>query len=65
MTRCCIAYHALAHGEIRLLPELCEYCLFAPQSVRCWPAETGYAVADWLTSRGHVPQFMALPLRPA
>jgi NAD+ diphosphatase len=64
MPRCCIAYHTLA-GDIRLSPELCEYRLFTPQSVRSCPAGTGCVVADWLTLRGHVPHFMALPLRPA
>jgi NADH pyrophosphatase NudC (nudix superfamily) len=64
MNQVIIAYHALARGEIHLSPELCEYRLFTLQSVRCWPAGTGYALADWLTSRGHVPQFMALPSRP-
>ncbi len=65
MNQVIIAYHALACGEIRLSPELCEYRLFTPQTVRCWPAGTGYALADWLTSRGHAPQFMALPQHPA
>jgi NAD+ diphosphatase len=26
--------------------------------VKCWPAGTGYALADWLRSRGHEPQFI-------
>ncbi len=65
MNQVIIAYHALARGEITLSPELSEYRLFTPQSVRCWPAGTGYALADWLSSRGHVPQFMALPSHPA
>ena len=64
MNQIIIAYHALAHGEIRLSPELAEYKLFAPQDVRCWPAGTGYALADWLRSRGHEPQFIELPPRP-
>ncbi len=59
-----IAYHALARGEIRLSPELAEYRLFAPESVRCWPAGTGYALADWLRGRGIAPQWMELPARP-
>jgi NAD+ diphosphatase len=63
MNQIIIAYHALAHGEIRLSPELAEYKLFAPQDVRCWPAGTGYALADWLRSRGHEPQFIELPPR--
>jgi NADH pyrophosphatase NudC (nudix superfamily) len=56
-----IAYHVLARGEIRLSPELAEYKLFAPPNVRCWRAGTGYALADWLRSRGHEPQFIERP----
>jgi len=63
MNQIIIAYHAQARGEVRLSPELAEYRLFAPQDVRCWPAGTGYALADWLKSRGHEPQFMDLAAR--
>ncbi len=63
MNQVIIAYHVRARGEIRLSPELAEFRLFAPQDVRCWPAGTGYALADWLRSRGHHPQFIELPNR--
>jgi NAD+ diphosphatase len=63
MNQVIIAYHAAAHGEIVLSPELAEYKLFAPADVRCWPAGTGYALADWLRSRGHQPQFIEMPAR--
>jgi NAD+ diphosphatase len=63
MNQVIIAYHAVARGEIRLSPELAEYRLYEPQEVRCWPAGTGYALADWLRSRGHEPQFFELPAR--
>jgi NAD+ diphosphatase len=58
MNQVIIAFHAQARGEVRLSPELAEYKLFAPADVRCWPAGTGYALADWLRSRGHEPQFI-------
>jgi NAD+ diphosphatase len=58
MNQVIIAYHAQARGEIRLSPELAEYKLFAPPDVRCWPAGTGHALADWLRSRGHEPQYL-------
>jgi NAD+ diphosphatase len=61
MNQVIIAYHAMARGEIVLSPELAEYRLFRPESVRCWRAGTGYALADWLTARGHTPQWMDLP----
>jgi NADH pyrophosphatase NudC (nudix superfamily) len=57
MNQLIIAYHAQAAGEIALSPELVEYRLFEPAAVRCWRAGTGQALADWLRSRGHEPQF--------
>jgi len=61
MNQIIIAYHAQAHGEVRLSPELAEYKLYAPHDLRCWRAGTGYALADWLRSRGITPQFIELP----
>jgi ADP-ribose pyrophosphatase YjhB (NUDIX family) len=61
MNQVIIAYHALARGEIRLSAELVEYKLLAPGEVVCWPAGTGYALAEWLRSRGHEPRFMEWP----
>ncbi len=58
MNQIIVAYHAQATGEVTLSPELLEYKLYAPQDVKCWPAGTGYALADWLKSRGHEPQFV-------
>jgi NADH pyrophosphatase NudC (nudix superfamily) len=63
MNQLIVAYHARARGDIVLSPELAEYRLFTPDSVRCWRAGTGFALADWLRSRGHVPQFIELPPR--
>jgi NADH pyrophosphatase NudC (nudix superfamily) len=64
MNQVIIAYHACARGEIRLSPELAEYRLFTPATVRCWRAGTGFALADWLRARGHEPRFIELPPRP-
>jgi NAD+ diphosphatase len=63
MNQVIIAYHVRASGEIRLSPELAEYRLFAPEDLKCWRAGTGYALADWLISQGHVPQFVDIPKR--
>ena len=63
MNQVIIAYHALARGDVRLSPELAEYKLFAPADLVCWPAGTGYALADWLRRRGIEPRFMDLPRR--
>ena len=58
MNQLIVAYQVVAHGEIVLSPELAEYRLMRPEEVRCWPAGTGYALADFLRSRGHEPVFM-------
>ncbi len=63
MNQIIIAYHAVAHGTVSLSPELAEYQLYAPQDVKCWPAGTGFAMAQWLRSRGHEPQFIEFPKR--
>ncbi len=61
MNQLIIAYHAQARGEIRLSPELAEYKLYAPEDLVCWPAGTGYALADWLRGRGIEPRIIARP----
>ena len=58
MNQVIIAYHAVCHGDVRLSPELVDYRLYAFEDVLCWPAGTGYALADFLTSRGHQPTFV-------
>lgn len=57
MNQVIIAYHAQCSGNVRLSPELVDYKLFAPKDVLCWPAGTGHALADWLTSRGYTPTY--------
>jgi NAD+ diphosphatase len=64
MNQVIIAYHAVARGEIVLSPELAEYRLMPPAQVKCWPAGTGQAMADWLRSRGMQPQWITLPAGP-
>jgi len=54
-----IVYHAKTLGEIKLSQELLEYKLYEPQDIICWPAGTGYAVADWQRKRGIEPVFKA------
>ena len=65
MNQVIITYHALAHGEVHLSPELAEYKLYPLNELRCWRAGTGLALAQWLRSRGHEPQFIELPPRAA
>jgi NADH pyrophosphatase NudC (nudix superfamily) len=58
MNQVIIAYHVQAHGDIVLSPELAEAKLFAWPDLRCWPAGTGQALADWLRSRGIEPRML-------
>jgi cysteine synthase B len=64
MNQVIVAYHAVARGEVVLSPELAEYRLYRPEDIKCWRAGTGYAMAKWLTDRGHTPQWVELPPRP-
>ncbi|WP_027016680.1 NUDIX domain-containing protein [Comamonas composti] len=57
MNQVIIAYHVQATGQVRLSPELLDYRMYDLDQLRCWPAGTGYALADWLRSRGHEPVF--------
>jgi len=57
MNQIIIAYHVVAEGEVQLSPELVDYKLYDLPALRCWPAGTGYALADWLRARGHEPVF--------
>lgn len=59
MNQVIIAYHVQARGEVRLSPELVDWRLYDPAELKCWPAGTGYALADWLRSRGHQPVFFS------
>ncbi len=59
MNQVIIAYHAVCTGDVRLSPELVDYRLYDLNQLKCWPAGTGYALADWLRTRGHEPQFQA------
>ena len=58
MNQIIIAYHAVCTGEVQLSSELLDYRLYAPHELKCWPAGTGYALADFLRSRGHEPEFV-------
>lgn len=61
MNQVIITYHAVAQGDIVLSEELVDYKLIAPEAVKCWPAGTGRALAQWLQGRGIEPQWMELP----
>ncbi|GAB4422844.1 MAG: NUDIX domain-containing protein [Bacteroidia bacterium] len=65
MNQLIIAYHVEAHeGEIRLDETELAACRQVPiDRVRPWPTGTGYALADWLRSRGLTPEFLSFGKR--
>jgi NADH pyrophosphatase NudC (nudix superfamily) len=58
MNQVIIAYHVRAEGEVKLSPELVDWRLYAYDQVKCWPAGTGFALADWLRGKGYEPEFV-------
>jgi NAD+ diphosphatase len=56
-----LCYHAIVKGEIKLSPELAEYKRYRPHELRPWPRATGFAVADWMKSRGLEVTFVDRP----
>ncbi|MBL8520562.1 MAG: NUDIX domain-containing protein [Betaproteobacteria bacterium] len=56
-----LCYHAVARGEIRLSAEIAEVRHYAPHELRPWPRATGFAVADWMKSRGLRVEFIDRP----
>ena len=56
-----LCYHVVATGEITLSPELIDYRRYKPHELRPWPRATGFAVADWMTSRGLEVKFIDRP----
>ncbi len=60
-----LCYHVVATGTVSLSPELMDYRRYQPHELRPWPRATGFAVADWMRSRGYEVIYRDLPLRPA
>ena len=56
-----LCYFAKCEGEIRLSPELAEIKRYQPHELRPWPRATGFAVADWMRSRGLEVKFVERP----
>lgn len=60
MNQVIIGYHLTATGTIALNEELDDYKLVPPEHCRVWPAGTGFALRDWLRSRGYEPEMIQL-----
>jgi hypothetical protein len=56
MNQVIIAFHATATGTITLNDELDDYKHVPLERCRVWPAGTGFALRDWLRTRGHEPE---------
>ena len=56
-----LCYHVVAAGDVRLGSELSEYRRYKPHELRPWPRATGFAVADWMASRGLPFEFVDFP----
>jgi len=56
-----LCYFAKCAGELRLSAELLEVKRYEPHQLRPWPRATGFAVADWMKSRGLEVNFIDRP----
>lgn len=61
MNQIIIAYHVPARGAIVLGDELSEWKRVPLEKARYWPGGTGFALRDWLRSRGYEAQSLELP----
>lgn len=59
MNQVIIAFHARATGTITLNDELDDYKHVPLEQCRVWPAGTGFALRDWLRTRGHEPEMIS------
>lgn len=57
MNQVIMAWHARCEGTVTLSHELADWRLYDLERLKCWPAGTGYALADWLRTRGVEPVF--------
>ena len=63
MNQIIIAYHVPARGEIVLGEELSEWKRVELAKARYWPGGTGFALKDWLKTRGYEAQPLEMPAR--
>ena len=61
MNQVIIGYHVAATGVIALNEELDDHRLVRPEELYVWPAGTGFALRDWLRTKGIEPRMIELP----
>jgi NAD+ diphosphatase len=59
-----LCYHAVATGTLKLGAEIAEVKYHEPHELKPWPRATGFAVADWMKSRGLPFEYVDFPGRP-
>ena len=60
MNQVIIGYHVSATGTIKLNEELDDYKLVPPRECKVWQTGTGFALRDWLRSKGIEPPMLEL-----
>jgi NAD+ diphosphatase len=63
MNQVIIAYHVAANGTITLNEELDDFRHVPFRDCKVWPAGTGFALRDWLRSKGIEPPIWEIPTR--
>ena len=61
MNQVIIAYHVQANGTITLGEELDDFPHVPLQECKAWSAGTGFALRDWLRSKGIEPPMLEIP----
>jgi len=64
MNQVIIAYHVPADGTITLNEELDDFRHVPLHECKVWPAGTGFALRDWLRSKGLEPPVMEIRADP-
>ena len=59
-----LCYHVIATGTVTLGEEIVEVRRYEPKDLKPWPRATGFAVADWMRSRGLAVEFVDRPPPP-
>ena len=61
MNQVIIAFHVSATGTIALNEELDDFRHVPFDRCKVWPAGTGFALRDWLRTKGYEPEMIELP----
>jgi NAD+ diphosphatase len=61
MNQVIIAYHVPADGTVTLNEELDDFRHVPLHECKVWPAGTGFALRDWLRSKGIEPPMLEMP----